>query len=284
MPWFPDFVGAVELARRDTQVSGRGDPVAQYLRAIEQGNSHLLETVWPGHVVVHDPLVGQVHGHKELRRFVSRNQSWLAEHHARTETVATTRVGQRAVVELLARLEQGGTTVLWPIAVVAESPDDRSVVFRTYCSTWPVEGHRHLRPPILKSLAHTPGDVVGRYLTALRSGDVDDIVQTFRPDGYLRESFGPHALHRGVDEVRAFFVECFRAGGGVELELCEVTDDGGRCALEFNCDRWGSYDLPPQAGLAIFERGSNGLLAAVRLYDDVESPVSLHGIPTGRPA
>jgi hypothetical protein len=29
MPWFPDFASAVELARRQTRVAGRADPVAQ---------------------------------------------------------------------------------------------------------------------------------------------------------------------------------------------------------------------------------------------------------------
>jgi hypothetical protein len=37
--------------------------------------------------------------------------------------------------------------------------------------------------------------------------------------------------------------------------------------------RWGAADLPPQAGLAVYERGNNGLLAAVRVYDDIEPPV-----------
>jgi ketosteroid isomerase-like protein len=275
MPWFPDFVGAVELARRDTQLAGRGDPVAHYLRALEEGDSHLLQSVWPGRITINDPLVGEVRGHKALRDYVSRNQSWLAEHRARTETIAATRVGQRAVVEVLATLEQDGRTVSWPIAVVAESPDDRSVVFRTYCSTLPHDGQRHLRPPILPTAAHDVDDVVDRYQSALDAGDTDGIVLTFQSDGYYREPIGPHAVHRGTDEVRAFFLECFRAGGGLTLEPCEVTDDGERCALEYNCVRWGSYSIPPQAGIAIFERGTDGLFAAVRVYDDIEPPTVL---------
>ena len=45
-----------------------------------------------------------------------------------------------------------------------------------------------------------------------------------------------------------------------------------RCVLEYNCVRWGRYDVPPQAGLAVFERGPDGLLSAARVYDDVERP------------
>jgi ketosteroid isomerase-like protein len=272
MPWFPDFISAAELARSQTRAAGQADPVAQYITALNKGDIHALENVWPGEMVVYDPRAGQIRGHKQLRRFVSQNQSWLAEHHARIETVASTYAGGRAVVELLGHLAGNGPELAWPVAVVAESPDDRSVVFRTYCSQWPVDGRRHLRSPILGPGAARLGDVVGRYQAALNAGDADAIVDTFAPDGYYREPIGPHLAHRGTAELRSFFTRCFSAGGGIGLQHCTVTDDGVRCAVEFNCLRWGSHDLPPQAGIAVCERGQDGLLAAVRMYDDIEAP------------
>ncbi len=283
MPWFPEFTSAVELARRQTRAAGRADPVAQYFTALNEGDANLLETAWPGEVVIYDPRAGEIRGHKQLRRFVSQNQSWLAERHARIETVASTVVGGRAVVELLAHLagdgregdgrEGDGRELAWPVAVVAESVDDSSVVFRTYCSQWPVDGRRHLRPPILKPGLARPADVVGRYQAALDAGDAEAVVNTFAPDGYFREPIGPHATHRGLPELRSYFTMCFSAGGGVDQQPCAVTDDGVRCALEYNCVRWGRHDLPPQAGIGIYERGPDGLLAAARAYDDVEAPV-----------
>jgi ketosteroid isomerase-like protein len=274
MPWFPDFVSAVELARVQTRASGQADPVGQYFTALNKGDTDALETVWPGEVVVYDPRAGEIRGHKQLRRFVSQNQAWLAERNARIETMATTCVGGRAVVELLAHLsDDGGRELAWPVAVVAESPDEWSVVFRTYCSQWPVDGRRHLRAPILKPGAAHPGDVVGRYQAALEAGDAEAIVNTFASDGYLREPIGPPYTHRGTQELRSFFTRSFSAGGGIGLQHCAVTDDGVRCALEYNCVRWGSHDLPPQAGLGVYERGPDGLLAAARVYDDVEAPV-----------
>ncbi|MGA8370408.1 MAG: nuclear transport factor 2 family protein [Acidimicrobiales bacterium] len=272
MPWFPDFVSAVELARRQNRAAGLADPVAQYFEALNKGDAHALETVWPGEVVIYDPRAGEIRGHRQLRQFVRQNQSWLAERHARIETVASTVAGGRAVVELLAHLAGDGAALPWPVAVVAESPDDRSVVFRTYCSQWPVDGQRHLRPPILRAGDAHPGDVVGRHQAALDAGDAGAIVDTFAPDGYFREPIGPHYTHRGTRELRSFFTKCFSAGGGIELEHCVVTDDGVRCALEYNCIHWGSHDLPSQAGIGVYERSPDGLLAAVRIYDDIEAP------------
>ena len=141
---------------RQTRAAGQADPVGQYFTALTSGDTHALEDVWPGEVVVYDPRAGEIRGHKQLRQFVRRNESWLVGRHARTTTVASTCAGGRAVVELLAHLDGDGRELAWPVAVVAESPDDRSMVFRTYCSQWPVDGRRHLRPPDPRTWARPP--------------------------------------------------------------------------------------------------------------------------------
>ena len=274
MPWFPDFTNAVELARMQTRAAGQADPVSQYVKALNSGDTHTLETVWPAEVVVHDPRAGKVRGHRHLRRFVKESQSMLAERHAHSEPVASTVVGGRAVVELLVRLVGVGGEVAWPVAVVAESPDDRSVVFRSYFSHVPVEGQHEVRSPILEPADAHPGDVVGRYQAAFDAGDTEAVVGAFSADGYFREPTGPSYTHRGAPELRSFFNVCFSAGGGIGLQHCAVTDDGVRCALEYNCVRWGSHDLAPQAGIGVYERGADGLLTAARVYDDVEAPVA----------
>ena len=271
MPWFPDFASAAELARRQTRAEGRTDPVGEYLDALTHGDSGLLEDVWPGEVVVYDPRAGEIRDRRRLRRFVRRNQSWLGERNARVETVATIQAGRRAVVELLAHLADDGRELAWPVAVVAESVDDLSVVFRTYCSQWPVDGQSHVRSPILRGGAAGPGGVVGRYQAALSAGDEDAIVSTFTADGYFQEPFGPHHVHTGTSELRSYFARCV-SSGGIRLEDCAVTDDGVRCALEYNCVRWNGRDVAPQAGIGVFERAPDGLLAAVRVYDDVDPP------------
>jgi len=282
MPWFPEFASAAQLAREEVRADGLADPVGDFLAALREGDPRILEAVWPGEIVIHDPRAGEVRGHKQVRGFISRNLSWLAGLHARAETVAATRSARRAVVELLARLDHGGRELAWPLAVVAESADDdRSVVFRTYCSQWPVDERRHLRPPVLGPILGPgqvrAGDVVGRYLTALAAGDADAVAGTFAPDGYFRTPSGRRYARSGPDELRSFFARCFGAGGGIELQPCAVTDDGVRCAVEYNCLRWGIHDLPPQAGLGVYERGPDGLLSGARVYDDVKAPAELSG-------
>ena len=59
MPWFPDFVSAVELARKQTRAAGQADPVGQYFTALSRGDAHVLENAWPGEVVVYDPRAGR---------------------------------------------------------------------------------------------------------------------------------------------------------------------------------------------------------------------------------
>ena len=275
MPWFPDFTNALELVRRQTRAAGLADPAAQYLRALNDGDAHLLETVWPGDVVVHDPRAGLIRGHRRLRQFIRGNHSWLAARDAQIETLASTSHADRAVLELVAHLRgDDGQRVAWPVAVVCETPDDRSVVFRSYCSQVPVDGRHHLRPAILPPGDARPPEVVSRYLAAQDAGDAATLVDTFADDGYFREPIGPRAEHRGTAELLAFFTAQLDAGG-VGLQQCTITDDGLRCVSEYNCVRWGREDLPPQAGLAVYERGADGLLAAVRVYDDVDP--SRHG-------
>jgi ketosteroid isomerase-like protein len=271
MPWFPDFVAAVELARIESRASGQADPVGLYLAALQGGDPRALETVWPGDVVVFDPRAGEVRGHDELLTFVRRNTGWLADLQANAETVASMRAGNRAVVELLAQLLSDGQTLVWPVAVVAEAPNARSVIFRSYCSQWPLTGRRPVRSRILPATAMPLSDVVAEYFAALAAGDAERASACFAPDGYLREPIGPHATHRGSAALREHLSRQL-THGGIDLQVGAVTDDGRICAVEYTCVRWGAHALPPQGGLGVYERGDGGLLAAARLYDDIEPP------------
>ena len=114
-------------------------------------------------------------------------------------------------------------------------------------------------------------DVVGEYQRALAAGDLEAVLATYEEDGYAREPSGGEYLYRGKEKLREVYSAMF-ANGGITVEFCTLTDDGVRCAIEYNCVRWGVTDIPPQAGVAVYERGSSGLLSGGRIYDDVEPP------------
>jgi ketosteroid isomerase-like protein len=113
---------------------------------------------------------------------------------------------------------------------------------------------------------------VTAYLSALAAGDVDAIVNAFEPDGYAREPAGGPFVHRGYEQLRAFYEQWCSNSGGIPLERCALIEGGDTCVLEYNIVQWGATRLSPQAGVAVFTRGPGGRLSAARMYDDTDPP------------
>ena len=228
-----------------------------------------------GEPVLDDPRVGYVEGARQLRAFVSGTAEWLRERDAVVENVALTRTPTRTVEEVVLHLlgDDGGRIQL-PVAIVTDRNPDRTLkTIRVYHSMCPLTGEHAIRPPLLPAdpELHAEG-AVGDYQKALAEGDLEDIVGTFEADGYAREPSGGAYLHRGAEGLRELYAHLFANDGGIPLEHCTLTDDGVRCAIEYNCVRWGKDEVPPQAGVAVYERGGSGLLSAARIYDDVDPP------------
>ena len=106
------------------------------------------------------------------------------------------------------------------------------------------------------------------------TGDVDAILETFEPDASAREPSGGQYVYTGTDGLRAFYEHLFSNGGGISLEHCAMVDTGRACAIEYNVLTWGRTELPPEAGVAVYARGESGKLAAARIYDDADPPIS----------
>ena len=70
MPWFPDFAGALELARRQVRTAGQTDPVGQYLTAPSEAPEALASDR-----VVHQGLARASHG----RDWSSRTRPLMIE-------------------------------------------------------------------------------------------------------------------------------------------------------------------------------------------------------------
>ncbi len=276
MPWMPEvFTAPIAEARRVQGAISTNDAVPYYEGIMSDEPNALVRSFAARQPVLDDPRVGYVEGARGLSAFVSGTEEWLRERDAVVENVALTLTPTRTVEEVVLHLlaDDGGRVEL-PVAIVSDRNPDRTLkVIRVYHSMWPLTGEHLVRPPLLPAdLELHPEGVPGDYQRALADGDLAGIVGTFELDGYAREPSGGAFLHRGAEALREVYAHLFANGGGITVDHCTLTDDGVRCAIEYNCVRWGITDIPPQAGVAVYERGSSGLLAAARIYDDVEPP------------
>jgi len=252
-------------------------PVARYIPLLIAGDEQGLRDLFRGPPRVNDPHLGWVE-ESRFDQFVENSHQGLRERSATVEHISTTASGAGATEECVLRMVRSGDTVLLPVAIASDtSPDARLASIRIYHSMWPVAGFHLVREPILPTVAglFLP-DVIGRYHDCLARGDVAGIVQQFAPSGALREAGDAAEMHRGATALSRFFTVLFANGGGLGVEHCTIADEGASCALEYVVTTWGRSSLPHQAAAAVYERADTGLLAEVRMYDDIENPLHLN--------
>jgi hypothetical protein len=276
VPWTPELFSAPALQRILDRYRRDRLRSVPFFDGLMTGETDALIESFSGVPEVHHPVRGRIRGEGAFRLYVAEMASWMAELHVEVEHVNFLITDPRGVEEVVLHVDGDGGRIALPLALAADHDErERIVEVRLYFSTWPLSGRHVNRPPLLQP---DPGlgepGVVGEYQRALATGDVDAALAAFEPDGSLREPAGGAHVHRGSDELRALFERFFSNGGGIPLEHCTVTDDGRACALEYNVVAWGRTALSPQAGLAVYERGDNGRLAAARVYDDADPPLS----------
>jgi hypothetical protein len=275
MPWVPELFSAPALARVEERL-GRHVERVPFFDGLLTGEIDALIGSFTGEPEVHHPVRGRMKGESAFRRFVADMTAWTAGRNATVEDVNLILTPSSDVGEFVLHLDGDAGTIELPLAVTANYDHrGRIIEMRIYFSGWALTGGHRVRPPLLQPdpALHEP-DVVGDYQRALAAGDVDGVMATLEPGAYLREPAGSAHIHRGTDELRALFERFFSNGGGIPLEHCATTDDGRACALEYNVVAWGRTELPPQAGIAVYVRGDSGKLAAARIYDDVDPPLS----------
>ncbi len=263
MPWMPEvFTAPIAEARRAQEEAALVNDTVLYYEGIMADEPDALIRSFAGQPVLNDPRVSRVEGARGLRDFVSEMAGWLRERDAVVENVALTRTQTRTVEEAVVHLlADDGRRIELPVAIATDRNPNRTVKgIHVYHSMWPLTGEHAVRPPLLTEdpRLHAEGSP-GDYQRALAEGDLEGIVGTFEPDGYAREPSGGAYLHRGVEDLPEIYEHMFANGGGIPLEHCTLTDDSVRCAIEYICVRWGATDIPPQAGVAVYERGNSGL-------------------------
>jgi hypothetical protein len=249
--------------------------VEEYLPLSATGAAEAVAELFEPDGLVDEPA-GRAAGRRELQVLAERRFIWLAERRADVRPVRTTSTVERAVHECVLTLApSAGSVVELPVALVGEpGPQGLLARLRVYHSTWPLRGRHEVRPRLL------PPDpsirlegAVASYQEALAAGSVAGVLAAFAAGGCAREPAGGEHTSCGHEELAKFYAALFANGGGIALEHATLTDDGVAAAIEYTCVRWGSTTLPPQAGVAVYERGDDGLLVAARIYDDVDPPL-----------
>jgi hypothetical protein len=276
MPWIPELFSAPVLEHLQEKWEQERLEAVLYYDGLMAGEQDALIRSFAGEPVLYDPLHGRIRGVPAFEWYVTALNAFLAQHNIsfdRVEDVITT---DRGFEEVVLHLDGQEGRVEVPVAILADrGPDGRLLELRVYHSMWKVLGRHVHRPPLLQRDPDLhPSDVVGEYQRALAAGDVEAVLAAFEPDAYAREPAGRPYSHEGRDGLRAFYEQLFSNGGGIPLEHCAMIDTGRACALEYNVAWWGRTELPPEAGVAVYTRGDSGKLAAARIYDDVDPPIS----------
>jgi hypothetical protein len=276
MPWLPELFSAPALARLQAKWELERLDMVPYYDGLLSGEHEALIRSFAGEPILHEPRRGRIIGVRAFEAYVTELASWLERLNMSYEPVDHVFADPRGFEEVVIHLEREGRRVAVPVAIVADRQSDgRLIELRIYHSIWALTGrHLHRTPVLQRDPDLTVEAPVSEYQHALAAGDVDAIVATFEPNGYAREPAGSDYVHRGRNELRAFYERLFSNGGGIELEHCALVHHGRACALEYNVVRWGRTELPPEAGVAVYVRGESGKMAAARIYDDVDPPIS----------
>jgi len=179
------------------------------------------------------------------------------------------------VVELRARLRDGGNEIALPLAVV-DSVEDGNRTVRIYHSERIPTGVRRGRRAVFPvdedaspTLATHPG--VRAYMEAIGTGDPDAILLRFADDAVLDNGVRP-VTDRG--ELRAIVTAMARSGG-VRLVRRREFDDGSVVAFEYTgLPRPSSGPqaprTPPGGGIGVYTVDARGRIVSVRMYDDFD--------------
>ena len=217
-------------------------------------------------------IFGRANGSPALGRYLEEVAAWLSKGAASFDKVAFTMSSDRDVTEGKLSLTFEGRRVEVPVAVVAERRREREVELRLYYSTRPIKGTQAVRSPLLpKNDEVTVPPPVTAHLEALSRGDLEGVIGSFENGATLRDAAGTTYVKQQGGGLRDFYDALLGSSdrGGVEVLKGARADDGRACALEYTVVRVRGKSVPPQAGLAVYERGESGLLKSVRIYEDI---------------
>jgi hypothetical protein len=288
MPWFPELLVSHHLQPVPSPDSWQTVPF--YLGIMDMTPECLLAS-WAGQPAVDDPRVGPVRGTAEFLDYVQTTREWLALGDAQAIAVSVLHSAGRLVEEVVLELCVAGERHQLPVAVVAEwNLEHRLTSIRIYHSLWPLFPNHDVHVPAISGQDHVRlPSVVRENQRAREAEDPDAILATYEADAAVCVSGnGPHRLSSassfggsgtsvGAEELRRLYATPSVPGTKPVVEIRTGTDDGRRCALEFQVTRF-AEPHPDQVGLTVFELGATGRIARERSYRVARSTAPATGV------
>jgi len=277
---------------QDPGVRHFADQSLALVRGLAAADEAGVSALYAGHVDIDDPFHGRGVGTSAahiVREWGPRRHGTVTDVRLEHYTQASKYAGAEIAVDLDLN---DGRSITSKMVVVSELDEESARFVRTriyYRRAW-IDGQQHTRLAIKENthgeFAFNP--LIQRYQETLRSGDLDEMVAVFSPDGYLdghgesrvlAEGRGM-GLYEGREDVRYCLKQMFDIEGhgdeqaadavsvGEYIDHRNMFDDGRTTILEFVIVRPNDPDSPEQAGVSAYEIGDDGLLGAARIYDE----------------
>ena len=247
-----------------------------YLATVVNGDSKKLIELLGEDGLVEDPRFPGIKGAEAIQQFVSDFGEFVNPMSPRVEHLRTSATEKRVLCEDILHLQFQGESLELPVAtVVANDETGGFTRVHVYYTNWPFNKkhskRRNLYKERLKDQAEFEGAILN-YVQCLLSGDLEKIRDSFEADIYFREASGPPYVHWGRNAVVDYFRGLFSRGAPM-LRDDTVSDDGRTVFMEFTPYGWAGQEWDEkewEAGLAAYERSRDGLICAIRIYDDVD--------------
>jgi hypothetical protein len=248
------------------------DIIKNYIPLLMKGDLTLLQSIFADEPRINTPMEGEILGKEAFGNYVINRQDWLVKKGAKSELFNTIVSDQRIVNEFIVYFKKEDQMIDLPVVLVADLDNDMVTYIRTYFSTWPLLGKHLGRKPVIHPASHLKEpEIIRSYMEGLKRPDKKLVLSLFEPGAYVREPSGAQYKHvgeAGRDEFYSFALK----KGGIPLRHCSATFNGKSFAVEYIFDEWGNIKFEPEAGIAIYDIGTSGKLAAARIYDDATPP------------
>jgi hypothetical protein len=206
-----------------------------------------LQAALMGLSVIHDPILGKT----TPATLAQSGHLWPGSQWSAVLLMTTTNAAGRRIEEYVYTGQPDGLNL--PVVLVIDKD-----VGRLY-SDHALTRSREVILPLDDSISASaePGDFLDGYFEHLETAALEESIGMFEPDGYIRHSNGER--FQGPERLREDYTNMFKSNGGrIRVRFANVTDDGKHRAFE--------CVMPSgRPAIAIYERGTGGKIAAIRI-------------------